>query len=269
LGLVIFVRSIVRTNVQTSFEFPNNFGKYIFMERIAQRLYDYFFKHKGFKNDTVVANELGYSHPEKISRLFRTGTAAKPSVDILEDVANKFGNELSIEWILTGKGQMLKEAEGMVAGENVARNVRAIRINEGLTSRAFAKKYSLGIEQLAQIETGILPAPGKLVAKLCKPLGYSVDQFKNRALNWYPLEDPDFKTELQIADEDSVYNEKSGTLQVPDIHLLTRVKQQIKELQTSLQTLDEILPLHVDPGTTDPGYEGVKTLRAGKKAKPE
>jgi hypothetical protein len=107
-GLVIFVRSIDRTNVQTSFEFPNKFGKNILMEAISKRLYDYFFKHKGYKNDTVVSKELGYSHPEKISRLFREGTGAKPSVDILEDITNKFGEELNIEWVLTGKGLMIK-----------------------------------------------------------------------------------------------------------------------------------------------------------------
>lgn len=77
------------------------------MEPIAQRLYEYFFKYKGYKNDTVVANLLGYSHPEKISRLFREGKSAKPSADILQDITNKFGNELNISWVLTGKGEMI------------------------------------------------------------------------------------------------------------------------------------------------------------------
>jgi hypothetical protein len=79
------------------------------MEPISKRIYDFLFIHKGYKNDTIVAKELGYSHPEKISRLFREGKAAKPSVDILEDITNKFGSELSIEWVLTGKGNMIKE----------------------------------------------------------------------------------------------------------------------------------------------------------------
>lgn len=78
------------------------------MEPISQRIYDYFFKHKGYKNDTVIAKELGYSHPEKISRLFREGKAAKPSVDILEDLTNTFGKELNIEWVITGIGDMIK-----------------------------------------------------------------------------------------------------------------------------------------------------------------
>lgn len=80
------------------------------MEIIAQRLYDYFFKHKQYKNDTVISIELGYTHPEKISRLFREGKEAKPSADILSDIAKKFGNDLNIEWVLTGKGEMIKKS---------------------------------------------------------------------------------------------------------------------------------------------------------------
>jgi hypothetical protein len=90
------------------------------MEPIAQRIYDYLFKYKGFKNDTVVAKELGYSHPEKISRLFRTGSGAKPSVDILEDITKKFGEELNIEWVIIGKGEMIKQVtNSLVFNDNI------------------------------------------------------------------------------------------------------------------------------------------------------
>lgn len=84
------------------------------MEPIADRIYQFFYKHKGYKNDTVIAKELGYSHPEKISRLFREGKPAKPSVDILEDITKKFGEELSIEWLLTGHGEMIRSASYLV-----------------------------------------------------------------------------------------------------------------------------------------------------------
>jgi hypothetical protein len=78
------------------------------MEPIAERIYQFFFKHKGYKNDSVIAKELGYSHPEKISRLFRDKATAKPSVDILEDITKKFGSEVNLEWLITGNGDMLK-----------------------------------------------------------------------------------------------------------------------------------------------------------------
>ena len=88
------------------------------MEPISLRLYNYFFKHKGFRNDTIIAKELGYSHPEKISRLFREGKSAKPSVDILEDITNRFGEELNMDWVLTGKGEMIKAQDSLVKDEN-------------------------------------------------------------------------------------------------------------------------------------------------------
>jgi phage repressor protein C with HTH and peptisase S24 domain len=52
-------------------------------------------------NGNELAGLLGYKNPEKIYRLFRSDTA-KPSVDILEDIANKF-EDLDLTWLLTGK----------------------------------------------------------------------------------------------------------------------------------------------------------------------
>ena len=51
---------------------------------------------------TVLAKALGYASAEKLYRLFRVA-GAKPSVDILEDISNKFDN-WNMHWVLTGKG---------------------------------------------------------------------------------------------------------------------------------------------------------------------
>lgn len=58
--------------------------------------------------------------------------------------------------------------------------------------------------------------------------------------------------------------EKSGPSTVPD-HLLTQLKNQIKDLQVSLQTLDESLTLRADPGKTDPLAEGVSPVNEGNR----
>lgn len=48
---------------------------------------------------------MQYSSCEKVARLFRI-QGAKPSVDILEDIAEHF-EELNIRWLVTGQGEML------------------------------------------------------------------------------------------------------------------------------------------------------------------
>jgi hypothetical protein len=53
------------------------------------------------------ALRLGYTSSEKINRLFRKD-GAKPGFDIIEDMANKFV-DLNVEWLVTGRGEMLKE----------------------------------------------------------------------------------------------------------------------------------------------------------------
>lgn len=56
-------------------------------------------------NSLSLSKELGYKSSEKISRLFRDG-GAKPSYDIIYDIANKF--EINTDWLITGRGSMLK-----------------------------------------------------------------------------------------------------------------------------------------------------------------
>lgn len=72
-----------------------------FFERIM-RIADY----KGYKNPNDFAkNGLGWASPEKINRL-KDGVKM-PSVEILLEISNKF-DEINSEWLLLGKGPMLK-----------------------------------------------------------------------------------------------------------------------------------------------------------------
>ena len=58
-------------------------------------------------NASEFANKLGYGSPEKISRLLRKNSA-KPSFDILKDIANNFDN-INVVWLLNGSGSMFKD----------------------------------------------------------------------------------------------------------------------------------------------------------------
>lgn len=68
-----------------------------------------FMSSNGFSNPNQLGHHLGYKNSEKISRLFRS-VSHKPSYDILRDLCIKFPN-LSISWLLTGRGNMLKNEE--------------------------------------------------------------------------------------------------------------------------------------------------------------
>lgn len=48
---------------------------------------------------------LGYNSPQKLYRLFNT-EGASPSVQIIEDISNKF-EELNLNWLFTGRGNMI------------------------------------------------------------------------------------------------------------------------------------------------------------------
>jgi hypothetical protein len=63
--------------------------------------------HKGI-NASQLAACLGYKSSEKLHRLFRE-SGAKPGPDVIMDIANQYP-ELSKEWWLTGKGDMLTPA---------------------------------------------------------------------------------------------------------------------------------------------------------------
>ena len=73
----------------------------IFFNRIEQ-ISDYY----GFKSVNNFAKEgLNYSSAEKLYRL--KDENSRPSVDILEDIANKF-EFVNMNWFITGRGEMLR-----------------------------------------------------------------------------------------------------------------------------------------------------------------
>ncbi|AZA87124.1 transcriptional regulator [Chryseobacterium shandongense] len=59
----------------------------------------------GYSGVPELARALGYSSPEKLYRLKKEN--AKPSIDILQDLSNKF-EDLDLNWFVTGEGEMLK-----------------------------------------------------------------------------------------------------------------------------------------------------------------
>ena len=63
-------------------------------------------KHYGYDNITELARALGYASPEKLHRLKKEN--AKPSVDILQDLTNKF-EDLNLSWYITGQGTFNKK----------------------------------------------------------------------------------------------------------------------------------------------------------------
>ncbi|MFC0344013.1 S24 family peptidase [Epilithonimonas hispanica] len=62
----------------------------------------------GFSGIPELAKALGYSSPEKLYRLKKEN--AKPSVDILQDLSNKF-EDLDLNWYITGQGSLQKNAK--------------------------------------------------------------------------------------------------------------------------------------------------------------
>jgi hypothetical protein len=91
----------------------NNF--YIRLTQLAQI--------KGFKSINKFAlNGLNYSSSEKLNRLKKEKT--NPSVEILLDISNKF-EDINIDWLLTGKGEMLKSTGLNAAAEQTENYIKA------------------------------------------------------------------------------------------------------------------------------------------------
>lgn len=73
----------------------------VFFERLMQMI-----EYKGFSTlNNFAIKALGYSSSEKLNRLKSENN--KPSINIIQDISNKF-DDISIEWLLFGKGEMLK-----------------------------------------------------------------------------------------------------------------------------------------------------------------
>lgn len=86
---------------------------------------------QGYKNPNDFAkNGLGWASPEKINRL--KDENKMPSVEILLEISNKF-EKINAEWLLTGRGSMLKEDEKELSEkENLPLAAYTENPNEGI-----------------------------------------------------------------------------------------------------------------------------------------
>lgn len=102
-----------------------------FFERIEEIISFY-----GIKNvNDFALNHLGYKSSEKINRLKKEGT--NPSFEILSDISNKF-EDVNVEWLLTGKGAMLKSKK-----ENNTQPEKLKIVSESITQYEERKKKEI------------------------------------------------------------------------------------------------------------------------------
>jgi predicted house-cleaning noncanonical NTP pyrophosphatase (MazG superfamily) len=120
-----------------------------FFERI-EKIIEYY----GIKSTNIFAKKyLGYASSEKINRLKKENTS--PSFEILKDISNKF-EEISPEWLLTGKGAMLKTASKndnqlIVVGNNSFQG-NGNKIQQGITGELEALRNTLLQEKEERIK---------------------------------------------------------------------------------------------------------------------
>jgi phage repressor protein C with HTH and peptisase S24 domain len=114
-----------------------------FFERILQVIDCY--KIKNVKS--FACDYLGYASMEKINRLQKDGTS--PSYDILVDISNKFEN-ISPEWLLTGKGEMLKSTSFLYKDEQ-NKELTALQSRQGIPLIPLEAFAGFGTENSAQI----------------------------------------------------------------------------------------------------------------------
>jgi len=81
----------------------------------------------GYSGIPELAKALGYSSPEKLYRLKKEN--AKPSVDILQDLSNKF-EDLDLNWYITGEGSLQKKTK-IVYQPDVDTDHKTIKEPEG------------------------------------------------------------------------------------------------------------------------------------------
>ena len=81
----------------------------------------------GYSGIPDLAKALGYSSPEKLYRLKKEN--AKPSVDILQDLSNKF-EDLDLNWYITGEGSLQKKTK-IVYQPDVDTDDKTIKEPEG------------------------------------------------------------------------------------------------------------------------------------------
>ena len=87
----------------------------------------------GFSGIPELAKALGYSSPEKLYRLKKEN--AKPSVDILQDLSNKF-EDLDLNWYITGEGSLQKKTKVIYQSEVEKTNEKISEQKKNYTDNA-------------------------------------------------------------------------------------------------------------------------------------
>ena len=116
-----------------------------FFERIMQ-----VDNYEGYKNPLDFARKgLGWQSSEKINRL--KDANKKPSVDILLEISNKFEN-INSEWLLTGKGEMLKKNEKGGISQTISGDNNTMSGNDTYMGSSDKETISQLKERLAEAE---------------------------------------------------------------------------------------------------------------------
>lgn len=87
----------------------------------------------GYSGIPEFAKALGYNSPEKFYRLKKEN--AKPSVDILQDLSNKF-EDLDLNWYITGEGSLQKKTKVIYQSEVEKTNEKIAEPKKNYTDNA-------------------------------------------------------------------------------------------------------------------------------------
>lgn len=102
-------------------------------------------------NTQKLAEELGYNSQEKISRLLRNPESAKPSFDLISDMAEKF-KWLNVSWLITGNGKMLLDGD-WYQGKYLENNYKVIEFEKDLKEKTITIRVLT--EKIDQLETDL------------------------------------------------------------------------------------------------------------------
>jgi hypothetical protein len=133
---VVFRSLKSRFYVAFDYKYRNKFQLYkhisIKMNTFFKRLIQVTEK-EGFKNlNDFALNGLKYDSSSKLNRL--KDENKKPSVEILEDIANKFQN-INLHWLVTGKGEIEINSKSYGFNETILNLSEPGQINEVVTAQ--------------------------------------------------------------------------------------------------------------------------------------
>lgn len=104
-------------------------------------------------NPNSFAVALEYPSNTKIQRL--TKEPNKPSIDILNDISNKFDN-VNIDWIVTGKGEMFKskaaDPDALKKCEDEKNRLVSVVLDQTDEIKRLKRSVKYDVEQLNEVQ---------------------------------------------------------------------------------------------------------------------